>query len=166
MTVGTPKAVGDGHTMGETGLKALSQALQFLLGKTAVGIPTLRNLDPDLGPAAESFVLEAPPVAGNVDGGAVCATQGFGGYNGAIALRAAHAEAFGRYAVDRKVLAAYLERWPELRREREQRERYWRLRRRCDDRAGADALLEGVGVERVGLKPLQACRSDFLVASA
>ncbi len=131
MTVGTPKAVGDGHTMGETGLKAVSQALQFLLGKTAVGIPTLRNLDPDLGPAAESFVLEAPAVAGDSDGGAVCATQGFGGYNGAIALRAAHAEAFGRYAVDRKVLSAYLERWPELRREREQRERYWRLRRRA-----------------------------------
>jgi hypothetical protein len=131
MTVGTPKAVGDGHTMGETGLKAVSQALQFLLGKTAVGIPTLRNLDPELGPAAESFVLEAPPVAGNSDGGAVCATQGFGGYNGAIALRAAHAEAFGRYSVDRKVLSAYLERWPELRRERAQRERYWRLRRRA-----------------------------------
>ena len=130
MTVGTPKAVGDGHTMGETGLKALSQALQFLLGKTAVGIPTLRNLDPELGPAAESFVLEAPPVPGNADGGAVCATQGFGGYNGAIALRAAHAEAFSRYAIDRKVLSAYLERWPELRKEREQRERYWRLRRR------------------------------------
>lgn len=130
MTVGTPKAVGDGHTMGETGLKALSQAVQYLLGKTAVGIPTLRNLDPDLGPAAESFVLEAPPVAGNSDGGALCATQGFGGYNGAIALRAANAEAFGRYTVDRKVLSAYLERWPELRREREQRERYWRLRRR------------------------------------
>src|SRR5512138_1346692 len=46
IAVGTPKAVGDGHTMGETGLKALSQAIQFLLGKTAVGIPTLRNLDP------------------------------------------------------------------------------------------------------------------------
>jgi hypothetical protein len=131
MTVGTPKSVGDGHTMGETGLKAVSQALQFLLGKTAVGIPTLRTLDPELGPAAESFVLEAPPVAGNADGGAVCATQGFGGYNGAIALRAAHAEAFGRYSVDRKVLSAYLERWPELRRERELRERHWRLRRRA-----------------------------------
>ena len=131
MTVGTPKAVGDGHTMGETGLKAVSQALQFLLGRTAVGIPTLRNLDPELGPAAESFVLEAPPVAGDADGGAVCATQGFGGYNGAIALRAAHAEAFGRYSVDKKVLSAYLERWPELRREREQRERYWRLKRRA-----------------------------------
>ncbi len=130
MVVGTPKAVGDGHTMGETGLKALSQALQYLLGRTAVGIPTLRNLDPELGPAAESFKLEAPPVAGNSDGGAVCATQGFGGYNGAIALRSAHAEAFSRYAVDRKVLSAYLERWPELRMERERRERYWRLRRR------------------------------------
>jgi 3-oxoacyl-[acyl-carrier-protein] synthase II len=130
MAVGTPKAVGDGHTMGETGLKAVSQALQFLLGKTAVAVPTLRNIDPELGSAAESFVLKAEPMRGNVDGGALCATQGFGGYNGAIALRAAHADAFSRYAIDRKVLAAYLERWPELRREREQRERYWRLRRR------------------------------------
>ena len=47
-----------------------------------------------------------------------------------MALRAAHAEAFGRYSPDRKVLSAYLERWPELRREREERERHWRLRRR------------------------------------
>ena len=31
----------------------------ILLGKTAVGVPTLRNLDPELGPVAESFVLEA-----------------------------------------------------------------------------------------------------------
>jgi hypothetical protein len=130
VAVGTPKAVGDGHTMGETGLKAVSQALQFLMGKPAVGVPTLRHLDPDLGPAAESFILQAQPITGNADGGAVCATQGFGGYNGAIALRAAHADAFARYSPDRKVLAAYLERWPELRREREQRERHWRSRRR------------------------------------
>lgn len=130
MAVGTPKAVGDGHTMGETGLKAVSQALQFLLGKAAVGVPTLRHLDPDLGAVAESFTLQSAPVLGNGDGGALCATQGFGGYNGAIALRAAHADAFARYSPDKKVLAAYLERWPELRREREQRERHWRLRRR------------------------------------
>lgn len=130
MAVGTPKAVGDGHTMGETGLKALSQALQFLLGQPAVGVPTLRHLDPDLGAVAESYKLQSAPVIGTADGGALCATQGFGGYNGAIALRAAHAEAFARYSPDRKVLSAYLERWPELRREREQRERHWRLRRR------------------------------------
>lgn len=130
MAVGTPKAVGDGHTMGETGLKAVSQALQFLLGNPAVGVPTLRHLDPDLGSVAESFTLQAAPIAGNLDGGALCSTQGFGGYNGAMALRAAHAEAFARYSPDRKMLAAYLERWPELRREREQRERHWRLRRR------------------------------------
>ncbi len=128
--VGTPKAIGDGHTMGETGLKAVSQALQYLLGEEAVGVPTLRHPDPDLGPAAESFVLQSHPVPGNHDGGALCATQGFGGYNGAIALRSAHADAFARYAPDGKMLAAYLERWPELRRERRQRERYWRLRRR------------------------------------
>ena len=128
--VGTPKALGDGHTMGETGLKAVSQALQFVLGRTAVGVPTLRHLDPDLGPVTEAFELSALPTVGNLDGGALCATQGFGGYNGAIAIRAAHAEAFSRYAPDRKILAAYLERWPELRREREQREKYWRTRRR------------------------------------
>ncbi len=128
--VGTPKAVGDGHTMGETGLKAVSQALEFVLGERAVGVPTLRTLDPELGDIASAFVLQTGPVPGNTDGGALCATQGFGGYNGAIALRSAHAEAFDRYAPDPKVLAAYLERWPEIRRERIQRERYWRTRRR------------------------------------
>jgi 3-oxoacyl-[acyl-carrier-protein] synthase II len=130
MLVGTPKAVGDGHTMGETGLKAVSQALQFVLGKPAVGVPTLRNQDPDLGSVVESFALRPNPVAGDLDGGAICATQGFGGYNGAIALRGANAEAFARYSPDRNVLAAYLERWPQLRRERELRERTWRTRRR------------------------------------
>jgi len=111
-------------------LKGIAQAIQYLLGKQAVGVPTLRHLDPELGGVAESFLLQRAPVAGNLDGGALSATQGFGGYNGAIALRAANAEAFARYAPDRKVLAAYLERWPELRREREQREFYWRTRRR------------------------------------
>jgi hypothetical protein len=130
MVVGTPKALGDGHTMGETGLKGVAQAIQYLLGKRAVGVPTLRHLDPELGGVAESFHLQPAPVAGNLDGGALSATQGFGGYNGAIALRAANPEAFARYSPDRKVLSAYLERWPELRREREQREFHWRTRRR------------------------------------
>ena len=91
-------------------------------------------------------MLQSAPIVGNADGGAMCATQGFGGYNGAIALRAAHAEAFARYSADRKVLAAYLERWPQLRREREQRERHWRTAPSQRHRAGADALLEGTGV--------------------
>ena len=127
--VGTPKAVGDGHTMGETGLKAVSQALQHLLGRPAVGVPSLRNLDPELGDIAESFVLDPATVAGDGDGGVICAAQGFGGYNGAITLRAAHADALARYSPDRTVLAAYLERWPELRRDRELRERQWRATR-------------------------------------
>ncbi|HSK01168.1 MAG TPA: hypothetical protein VK932_08000 [Kofleriaceae bacterium] len=131
MIVGAPKAVGDGHTMGETGLKAVSQALQYLLGRPAVGVPTLRKLDPELGAIGEAFTLRAENVPGDPDGGAVCATQGFGGYNGTVALRAAHADAFARYAPDAGVLAAYLERWPEVRRERERRERYWRSRRRA-----------------------------------
>lgn len=129
MAVGTPKALGDGHSMGETGLKAISQALQFLLGGKAVGVPTLRHLDPDLGKVAESFQLQSAPFTGNTDGGVICATQGFGGYNGAVSLRAAHAEAFSRYSPDKKVLAAYLERWPELRQQREVRERGWRVKR-------------------------------------
>ncbi len=130
MIVGTPKALGDGHSMGETGLKAVAQGIQYLLGNPAVGVPTLRNVDPDLGPVIESFVLDRQSRHGNPDGGVLCATQGFGGYNGAVALRGAHADAFRRYAVDTKVLDAYLERWPQLRREREQRERLWRTRRR------------------------------------
>jgi len=130
MIVGTPKALGDGHTMGETGLKAVAQALQYLLGEKAVGVPTLRNLDPALGNAAEQFVLQPHTVNGNTDGGALCATQGFGGYNGAVALRAANPESLARYAGDCKVLDAYLERWPEIRKQREQQERYWRRRRR------------------------------------
>jgi hypothetical protein len=130
MAVGTPKAIGDGHTMGETGLKATAQAIQYLLGKPAVSVPTLRRVDPDLGHVAEFFKLQSAALPGNTDGGVLCATQGFGGYNGALALRAAHAEAFARYSPDRTVLSAYLERWPEVRRERESRERSWRLRRR------------------------------------
>jgi 3-oxoacyl-(acyl-carrier-protein) synthase len=130
MTVGAPKAVGDGHSMGETGLKSVSQAIQYLLGRSAVGVPTLRRIDPELGRAAEHFKLQAKPVAGKNDGGVLCSTQGFGGYNGAIALRAANDESIARYLVDSNVLNGYLERWPEIRREREDRERYWRRRGR------------------------------------
>jgi 3-oxoacyl-[acyl-carrier-protein] synthase II len=130
MAVGTPKAIGDGHTMGETGLKSVSQALQYVLGEKAVGIPTLRTPDPDLGSAAEQFLLQRDLIAGNSDGGALCATQGFGGYNGAIAFRAANRDSLARYSGDRKMLDAYLERWPEIRKQREQGERYWRRRRR------------------------------------
>ncbi|MET0987478.1 MAG: hypothetical protein ABW034_18955, partial [Steroidobacteraceae bacterium] len=130
VAVGTPKALGDGHTMGETGLKAVSQAIRYLLGESAVGVPTLRNLDPALAHLTEMFDLSASQVPGDADGGAICATQGFGGYNGAIALRAANADSIARYGPDPAVLAAYLERWPQLRQEREQRERQWRRTRR------------------------------------
>lgn len=127
--VGTPKAVGDGHTMGETGLKAVAQAIDYLLGRTAVGIPTLRNLDPDLGEVAESFVLAPASVPGNPDGGVICATQGFGGYNGAVTLRAANSDSIARYSPEPAVLDAYLERWAELRSQREERELRWRTQR-------------------------------------
>lgn len=126
MAVGTPKALGDGHSMGETGLKAISQALQYVLGRTAPGVPTLRQLDPELADSTHDFTLQAAPLPGNPDSGALCATQGFGGYNGAIALRSAHAEAFSRYACDPQVLADYLAKWPQIRAERERRERAYR----------------------------------------
>jgi hypothetical protein len=131
MLVGTPKAVGDGHSMGETGLKGTAQALQYVLGEYAVAVPTLRTPDPELGPAAELFTLQRDPVRSDGVAGALCATQGFGGYNGAIALRSATADALARYQVDANVLAAYLERWPEIRKEREARERLWRRTRRA-----------------------------------
>lgn len=121
--VGTPKAVGDGHTMGETGLKAVSQALQFVLGRKAPGVPTLRRLDPDLAEVASHFHLQAEPSPGNANGGAICATQGFGGYNGAVALRSATPESIARYTVDKATLDAYIAEWPTIRAEREKNER-------------------------------------------
>lgn len=121
--VGTPKALGDGHTMGDAGLKEVAQALRYVLGETAVGLPTLRHLDPELGDVVEQYELDVEPVVGDADGGAICATQGFGGYDGAIALRSANADALARYVCDERDLAAYLERWPEIRSERRHRER-------------------------------------------
>lgn len=120
--VGTPKALGYGHTMGDAGLKSVSHALRFVLGETAVGVPTLRHLDPGLGEVVEQYDLRDGHVPGDLDGGAICATQGFGGYDGAVALRAANPESISRYRCNESDLAAYLERWPEIRRERERRE--------------------------------------------
>jgi 3-oxoacyl-(acyl-carrier-protein) synthase len=122
MSVGAPKAIGDGHSMGETGLKAVSEAIHYLCGAQTVGIPTLRTVDPDLGEPAEFFRLSADPVSGNEDGGVLVPTQGFGGFNGAIALRSANADALRRYGGDESMLAAYLERWRDVRRERIERE--------------------------------------------
>ncbi|HVZ87181.1 MAG TPA: hypothetical protein VHG72_09435 [Polyangia bacterium] len=130
VTVGAPKAVGDGHSMGETGLKAFGEALRYVLGERTVGVPTLRRLDPELGPPADLFRLSSAPVDGDADGGALTVTQGFGGYDGALLARGAHADSLRRYAFDDdKVLAAYLERWPETRRLRTQNEARWRRRR-------------------------------------
>jgi 3-oxoacyl-[acyl-carrier-protein] synthase II len=127
MTVGAPKAIGDGHSMGETGLKAVGEALQYLQGQPTVAVPTLRRPDPHLGPAAESFRLQSAPLPGNEDGGVLTTTQGFGGYDGALALRSAHADSLSRYHdADPAILTAYLERWAELRQERIEREARWR----------------------------------------
>jgi 3-oxoacyl-(acyl-carrier-protein) synthase len=129
MTVGAPKALGDGHTMGETGLKAVAEAIQYVLGRPAVGVPTLRRLDQEIGPVIEHFRLSAAPNAGNPDGGALVATQGFGGFNAAITLRSATPEALRRYPVETKLLDAYLERWSDIRLERVEREARYRRSR-------------------------------------
>ncbi len=129
VTVGAPKAIGDGHTMGETGLRAVGEAIQYVLGNKTVGVPTLRCVDPDLGEPAEWVRLSADPVAGNAEGGALVPTQGFGGYDGAIAIRSATAEALLRYEIKDRVLGRYLERWPDLRAERVEREAKWRRTR-------------------------------------
>jgi 3-oxoacyl-[acyl-carrier-protein] synthase II len=125
--VGAPKAVGDGHSMGETGLKAVAEAIRYLLGERSVGIPTLRHLDNELGEPAEYFRLSPAPITGNPAGGVLVPTQGFGGYNGAVALCGATPETLARYAIEPRVLDAYLERWPAIRKERIEREA--RLRR-------------------------------------
>ena len=130
MTVGAPKAVGDGHSMGETGLKAAGECLHYVMGSKTMGIPTLRRLDPDLGPAAEAFLLQSDPVQGQTDGGALTSTQGFGGYDGAMAFRAANPDSLNRYQFDdSRLLDAYLERWTDIRSARIANERKARWRR-------------------------------------
>jgi len=127
MTVGAPKALGDGHSMGEAGLKAASEAIHYLVGGLSVGVPTLRRLDEQLRELAEEFILSSDPVQGREDGGVMVPTQGFGGYNGALALRAANPDALARYRTDEPgILEAYLERWREMRQARIEREARWR----------------------------------------
>jgi 3-oxoacyl-(acyl-carrier-protein) synthase len=129
MSLSAPKALGDGHSMGETGLKAIGEAIQYVLGRPAVGIPTLRRLDDQLEGVAAGFRFSAAPVPGDADGGALICTQGFGGYDAAVALRSANPNTLRRYGVESRVLDAYLERWAEVRRERTEREaRYRRTR--------------------------------------
>ena len=124
-----PKALGDGHTMGETGLKALCVAVRYVLGESVMGIPTLRHTDPELGDLPEHFVLSRDPIDGNADGGALVATQGFGGFDGAVAVRSANKDAISRYGFDgvgqnasKADLDAYLGEWSELRKARQREE--------------------------------------------
>lgn len=124
MTVGTSKALGDGHTLGEAGLRAAAEALYYVLGEQTVGIPSLQRIDPELSDMMQSFTIDARPISGDEDGGALAYAQGFGGYDGALAFRAANPDALARYRfADRKLLDAYLERRSELRRERQKSER-------------------------------------------
>ena len=124
MSVGAPKALGDGHTMGEASLRATAEAIYYVLGEQTVGIPSLRRIDRELAPLLDQFSLQAKPIPGNTDGGALAYAQGFGGYNAAVALRSAHADALRRYRYeDPRHLDAYLERREEVRRQRIENER-------------------------------------------
>ena len=126
MTVGAPKALGDGHSMGEAGLKGTSEAIHYLLGALSIGVPTLRRLDDELGEPAQHFRLSSDPVQGSEDGGVMVPTQGFGGYNGALALRSANPDALRRYQTEPGLVEAYLERWREVRQARVEREAHHR----------------------------------------
>lgn len=124
MAVGASKALGDGHTMGEAGLRSAAEALYYVLGEPAVGVPSLLNLDPELADCAEAFAIRATPALGDGDGGAIAFAQGFGGYDAALALRAAHDDALRRYRFeDSRQLDAYLERRSEIRAQRVEQER-------------------------------------------
>lgn len=130
MTVGAPKSLGDGHSMGETGLKSAREAIYYLLGEKTVGVPSLRRIDPALGDVAERFQLRTEPVEGDADGGVISTVQGFGGYVGALAMKAANPDSIRRYRFDDPTLLdRYLESWPEIRRERIEREARWRRTR-------------------------------------
>lgn len=119
MTVGAPKSLGDGHTTGEAGLRSTGEAIYYVLGAQTVGVPSLRRIDPEIADCLEQFKIDAAPVAGDEDGGAIAYAQGFGGYVAALALRAAHPDALRRYCFkDRTRLDAFLERSAEVRRQR------------------------------------------------
>jgi 3-oxoacyl-[acyl-carrier-protein] synthase II len=125
MTVGAPKASDPGpdHPMGPAGHLATDQGNQYLLGRRSVGIPNLRNVDPDLAQEQEYFELSHQPVAGNEDGGEIKPVQGFGGYVAAMARKSANPDTIRRYRLsDPRLLDAYLERRDEVRRDRERRE--------------------------------------------
>jgi 3-oxoacyl-(acyl-carrier-protein) synthase len=125
MTVSAPKASspGAGHPMGPAGHLATDQGNQYLMGRKTMGIPTLRNIDPDLAQELEHFDLSSRPISGNEDGGEISAVQGFGGYVAAIVRRSANPDSLRRYPLsDSRLLDAYLERHHTTRRERERRE--------------------------------------------
>jgi 3-oxoacyl-(acyl-carrier-protein) synthase len=124
MTVGTSKALGEGHTLGEAGLRATAEAVYYVLGEQTVGVPSLRRIDPELSDLLEHYSISAKPIAGNEDGGALVYAQGFGGYDAALALRSANSAALRRYRfADPNSLDAYLERRSELRNQRKHNER-------------------------------------------
>ena len=103
LTVSATKAVGDGHTMGETSLKASGEAIQYVLGNTVCGIPTLRKLDPELDIFSNEVKFQEGPISGNPDSGAIVVTQGFGGYVGAMVFRSFRVDQLEIYNFNKNV---------------------------------------------------------------
>jgi 3-oxoacyl-[acyl-carrier-protein] synthase II len=130
LAIGAAKSLGDGHSMGETGLKSFSEALRFVLGEHAVAVPSLQTLDAELGEAAEAVEIRSAPWQGSEDSGALVATQGFGGFNGAMALRSATRESLARYDFESTTARdAYFAAWPEIRQTRKAQEGAHRTKR-------------------------------------
>jgi 3-oxoacyl-[acyl-carrier-protein] synthase II len=138
VTVGAPKSMGDGHTMGEAGLRSTAEAIYYVSGEPTVGVRSLRRCDPELADYMDQFAVGSDCVPGREDGGALTYAQGFGGYVAALALRSAHPDALRRYRfADPAQLDAYLERRTETRKRRIRDER--RARR---TRGGLLGLIE------------------------
>lgn len=123
MFVGAIKAL-IGHSFGAAGIPQVREAIKFVKGDLACGIPNFVKPHPKIPPEAlAGFVLNpGPHRRQNLQTGAITAVQGFGGPNGAMAFYTADPETVSRYATDAGVRAAYLERWSEIRRDSEARE--------------------------------------------
>lgn len=126
MTVGAPKST-SGHPQGPSGLKAALEAIQYVSGRPTIGIPTLRSILPELAQlAADEFLLQAEPLPGSQEAGALAAVQGFSGYCAAMLFAPATLAALRRYRFeDERARDAYLEAMPEIRAAARAREARW-----------------------------------------
>ncbi len=125
LTVGAPKALA-GHPNGPAGAYAMQEGIHYARGDMSVGIPTLREVSPELAEDIDGkFSLSASPVQGR-GGLALAPVQGFAGYDAAMVIAPANPDDIRRHrASDSRLVDAYLERRDEILRASDVRERQW-----------------------------------------